>query len=295
MAKKFTGIYAALSTPFVGEEISPEKFRANIVKYNEFDLAGYVVLGSTGECVSISDDEAERLVKTARETAAEGKSVIAGTARESAKLTIDFTNRMADVGVDAALIRPPSYFKSKMTKEALKKHFWTVADKSRVPVVVYNIPQNTGISLESALVLELAEHPNIVGLKESSGNIALLGELLPQLPSDFSYLLGHGSAFLPALLMGASGAILAVADAAPGLCAKVYRLFREGKIREAAELQLDLIPLNKAVMETYGLPGLKQALDLEGWYGGPVRLPLLPIEEKGKAELAALLKKLGLI
>ncbi|MDP2914760.1 MAG: dihydrodipicolinate synthase family protein [Candidatus Aminicenantes bacterium] len=295
MAKKFRGIYAALLTPFVGDEIATDQFRDNILKFNEQDLAGYVVLGSTGECVSISDEESERLVRTAREAAAKGKTIIAGTARESTRLTIDFTNRMADLGVDAALVRPPSYFKAKMTKEALKKHFLAVADRSRVPIIVYNIPQNTGLSLEAQLILELSEHPNIVGLKESSGTISFLGELIRRLPADFSYLLGHGSAFLPALLMGASGAILAVANAAPALCAKTFRLFNEGKIGEAATLQLDLVPLNKAVMESYGIAGLKYALDRQGWYGGPVRLPLLPMEEKGQAEIDALLKKLGLI
>ena len=295
MAKKFKGIYAALLTPFVGDEIAADKFRDNILKFNEYDLTGYVVLGSTGECVSLSDEESERLVRTAREAAAKGKAIIAGTARESTRLTVEFTNRMADLGVDAALVRPPSYFKSKMTHEALKKHYLAVADRSRVPVILYNVPQNTGITLEGKLILELAGHPNIMGLKESSGTIAFLGELIRRLPADFSYLLGHGSAFLPALLMGASGAILAVANAAPDLCVKTFRLFSEGRIGEAAALQLDLVPLNKAVMEIYGIPGLKYALDRQGWYGGPVRPPLLPMEENGKAEIDAQLRKLGLI
>jgi len=295
MAKMFSGIYAALLTPFAGDEIATDKFRDNILKYNEYGLSGYVILGSTGECVSISDDESERLVRTAREAAAKGKAVIAGTARESTRLTVDFTNRMADLGADAALVRPPSYFKAKMTFEALKKHYLTLADRSRLPIIVYNIPQNTGIALEARLVFELAQHPNIVGLKESSGTISFLGELIRRLPADFSYLLGHGSSFLPALLMGASGAILAAANAAPGVCVEIFRLFREGKIREAAALQLDLIPLNKAVMEIYGIPGLKHALDRQGLYGGPVRLPLLPMEEKGRAEIDALMKTLRLI
>lgn len=295
MAKKFVGIYAALLTPFVDDEVAVDKFRDNIFRYDEYDLAGYVVLGSTGECVSISDEDSTRLVRTAREAAAKGKAVIAGTARESTRLTIDFTNRMADLGIDAALVRPPAYFKAKMTHEALKRHYLTVADRSRAPIIVYNIPQNTGITLESKLILELAGHPHIIGLKESSGTIAFLGELIRRLPADFSYLLGHGSAFLPALFMGASGAILAVANAAPALCARVFRLFKEGKIQDAAALQLDLIPLNKAVMEIYGIAGLKYALDRQGWYGGPVRLPLLPVDDKGRAELDALMKPLGLI
>ncbi len=293
MDKRFTGIFAALVTPFVGESLSIKKFKDNIRKYNAFDLAGYVVLGSTGECVSLSDEESGILIRAARETAAKGKKVIAGTARESTRLTIEFTNAMADLGIDAALVRPPSYYKSKMGREALKKHYLTLADRCRVPVIIYNIPQNTGISLESRLIVELSGHPNIAGLKESAGNLSFLGEVVPQLSKGFSYLLGSGNVILPGLVMGASGAILAVANAAPGFCLMIYRLFARGKIKEAARLQQALIPL-KAIMETYGIPGLKYCLDAQGFYGGPCRLPLLPIDKNEKAELGNLLKKLRL-
>ena len=294
MEKKFRGIFAALVTPFVGENLSIEKFKDNIQKYNASALAGYVVLGSTGECVSLSEEESARLVRTAKEAAAKGKKVVAGTARESTKLTIEFTNAMANLGIDAALVRPPSYYKSKMSRDALKKHYLTLADKSRVPLIIYNIPQNTGISLDSQLIIELSGHSKIVGLKESAGNLSFLGEVVPQVPAGFSYLLGSGNVILPGLVMGACGAILSVANAAPDICLKIYHLFQENKIEAAAKLQRDLIPLNKAIMETYGIPGLKYALDVQGYYGGPCRLPLLPIEENGKAELRGLLKRLGL-
>jgi len=294
VAKKFRGIFAALVTPFIGEKLSIEKFKDNIQKYNASALAGYVVLGSTGECVSLSDEESARLVRAAREAAAKGKKVIAGTARESTKLTVEFTNAMADLGIDAALVRPPSYYKSRMSRDALKKHYLTLADKSRVPLIIYNIPQNTGISLESRLIMELSSHSNIIGLKESAGNLSFLGEVVPKVPAGFSYLLGSGNVILPGLVMGACGAILSVANAAPDICLEIYKLFQENKIEAAAKLQRDLIPLNKSIMETYGIPGLKYALDVRGYYGGPCRLPLLPIEEKGKAELRGLMKKLGL-
>lgn len=294
MEKKFRGIFAALVTPFVGEKLSIEKFKDNIQKYNASALAGYIVLGSTGECVSLSDEESARLVRAAREAAAKGKKVIAGTARESTKLTVEFTNAMADLGIDAALVRPPSYYKSRMSRDALKKHYLTLADKSRVPLIIYNIPQNTGISLESRLIMELSSHSNIIGLKESAGNLSFLGEVVPKVPAGFSYLLGSGNVILPGLVMGACGAILSVANAAPDICLEIYKLFQENKIEAAAKLQRDLIPLNKSIMETYGIPGLKYALDVRGYYGGPCRLPLLPIEEKGKAELRGLMKKLGL-
>lgn len=295
MTKKFTGVFAALTTPFIGEEVSVEKFRENIKKFDKFDLSGYVILGSTGECVSLSDEESELLVRIAKETASPEKKIIVGTARESTKLTLDFTRRITGLGIDAVLIRPPSYFKSRMNKETLLKHYLAIADDCKVPLIIYNIPQNTGISLESGLIIELSKHQNIIGLKESSGNLAFIGEVIRYVNEDFNYLLGAGSVFLPGLMMGACGAILALANVAPGLCTKVYKLFLEGKNDEAAKLQLDLIPLNKAIMVTYSIPGLKYMLDLQGFYGGHCRLPLLPLEEKGKNELAGLLKNLGLL
>ncbi len=295
MPKRFNGIYTALLTPFRKDEIALDHFRDNIARYNATGLAGYVVLGSTGECVSITDDEAAALVKTAREAAGPGKAVIAGTARESTRLTIEFTRRAADLGAEAALVRTPSYFKGKMTRDVLKAYYLEVADAAPVPVIVYNVPANTGITLEGPLILELSSHPNIAGLKESGGNLILAGELIPRLPADFSYLLGHGSAFLPALLLGASGAILAVANAAPSVCVEIYDLFKSGKIVEAARRQLELIPLNKAVMETYGIPGLKYALEAQGGHGGEARRPLLPIDDRAKSEIRARLQALGLI
>jgi len=295
MHHSFKGIFAALTTPFIGDEISPEKLKENIQKYNSFDLAGYVILGSSGESVYLSDKESEELVQTAKKTASQGKKIIVGTARESTKGTLEFTNRMADFDIDAALIRTPSYFKSRMDQEALKKHYLTIADKSEVPVLIYNIPRNTGVSVDSELIAELSDHPNITGIKDSSGNLAFLEETIPHIDSHFNFLLGAGSVLLLGLKLGASGGILGMASAAPAQCVKLYNLFLERQMNEAAELQLDLIHLNKAVVDTFGIPGLKYALDLLGFYGGPPRLPLLPLDEKGKREMEAILSKIGLL
>jgi 4-hydroxy-2-oxoglutarate aldolase len=294
MSLPLEGVYAALTTPFAGDEISTEKMQENVAKYNRTELAGYLVLGSTGESVLLTDDESERLVEAVVGAAAPGRKVLVGTARESTRATIEFTARAARQGVAAALVRPPSYYKSKMTREALKRHFLAVAEASRVPVIVYNMPQNTGISIEPQLVVDLAPHPNIVGLKESSGSLAFLAEVVRGVPPDFHYFVGSGHVVYPGLEMGASGAILAVANAAPETCTEIFRLFKAGRRDEARKLQLDLVPLNKAVTETFGIAGLKCAQDLRGYYGGPARLPLLPIDEKGKRDIEALLKKLGL-
>jgi 4-hydroxy-2-oxoglutarate aldolase len=294
LSKPLEGVYAALTTPFAGDEIAADKLRDNVQKYNRTDLAGYLVLGSTGESVSLTDGESLQLVEAVVAAATPEKKILVGTARESTKGTIDFTNSLAGRGIAAALVRPPSYFKSKMTREALKTHYWAVAEASKLPVLIYNMPQNTGISLEPQLIIDLAPHPNIIGLKESSGSLAFLGEVVREVPDRFHYFLGSGHVIYPGLEMGACGAILAVANAAPEMSAEIFRLFKAGKKDEARRLQLDLVPLNKALMEVYGIAGLKYAQDLRGYYGGPARLPLLPVGEQAKRDIAALLKKMGL-
>lgn len=293
MNKPLEGVYVALTTPFAGDEIDPRKLRANVRRLNETALAGYLVLGSTGECVSLTDEESLELVQVVLEAAAPDKKILVGTARESTKATIEFTGRLPVHGIEAVLVRPPSYFKSKMTCEALKAHYLAVAEASRYPVLIYNMPQNTGISLDPRLVIDLATHPNIAGLKESGGSLSFLAEVVREVRGGFHYFLGSGQVVYPGLEMGACGAILAVANAVPEMCAELFRLFKSGAKDEARGLQLDLVPLNKVLVEIYGIAGLKCAQDLRGFYGGPTRLPLLPVDDKGRAEIAAVLKEAG--
>lgn len=295
MREKFQGVFAALITTFEHDQISLTKFKENILKYDSFDLAGYVVAGSSGEAAYLSDEESEALVQAAKDAMSPRKKIIVGTARESTAATIAFTNRMAGLGVDAALIRTPSYFKSQMTSDALKKYYTSIADQVRIPVIPYHIPQVTGLTITPQLVVELAKHPNIPGIKDSSGNLPFLGEVIRDLPPDFSYLLGAGSVFFFGLLLGAAGGILRLADAVPEQCARLYRLFREEKWREAARLQLSLIPLNNAIIQSYGIPGTKYAMDLLGFHGGSPRLPLLPLEDKGKKDIERILGRLNLL
>ena len=295
MNKPLEGLYVALTTPFVGDEISTAKLAENVRRLNATAVDGYLVLGSTGESVSLTDAESLELVEAVLEAAAPGKKVLVGTARESTKGTIDFTASLPPHGIAAVLVRPPSYFKSKMTREALKAHYTAVADASRYPVLVYNMPQNTGISLEPRLVIDLAAHPRIAGLKESSGSLSFLAEVIREVPESFHYFLGSGNVVYPGLEMGACGAVLAVANAAPEMSAEILRLFKAGKKDQARKLQLGLVPLNRLLVEVSGIAGLKHAQDLRGYYGGPTRLPLLPIDESAKREIASLLRKLGLL
>ena len=293
ITKPLEGVYIALTTPFAGDRVAAGKLADNVALYNAVDLAGYLVLGSTGESVSLSDSESLELVEACVKTAGPGRKILAGTARESTWATVEFTNMVAGCGVEAALVRPPSYYKSSLTRQALKTHFLEVADKSRLPIILYNMPQNTGISLEPQLVLELAPHPNIIGLKESSGSLGFLAEVVREAPEAFHYFVGSGHVVYPGLEMGASGAILAVANAVPEICAEIFKLFKAGKKDEARRLQLDLVPINKALTQKTGIAGLKYAQDIRGYFGGPTRLPLLPIDAEAKREIAALFRKLG--
>ena len=295
MPKNFTGIFAPLTTPFEKENAAPDRLAENIRKYNSTTLAGYVILGSTGESVYLSDDESIRLVSAAMKAAASDKTIIVGTARESTALTIDFTNRMAGLGGDAALIRTPSYFKSRLDDDALKHHFLTIADSSKIPIIVYNIPVHTGIILSPHVVIELSRHSNIIGIKDSSGNLAFLGEVKPYLHEKFHFLLGAASILLPGLIMGADGGIITVSSVAPNLSTELYEQYKNNTFEQAIKTQFSLIPLNKALIQIYGVPAVKYALDLLGFYGGPPRSPLQPLSEQGKREVREILNTLGLI
>ncbi len=292
--KRFEGIFAALTTPFQNGELAPDLFVANLNSYNQTSLSGFVVLGSTGEAVLLGEKEAEILVTLARKNISPGKKLIAGASRESVQEAVNFINHLADLGAEAALVKPPYYYKSKMNREAVRAFFLAVADKSKIPLLIYHIPQNTGIPLDSELIIELAKHPRIIGLKDSSGNLATVGEVVPSVKSDFCFLTGAGSILLPSLMMGACGAILAVATVIPEICCRIYKLFLEGKYQEAMEWQLKIIPLNRALTQTFGISAIKYALDLIGLYGGEPRLPLLPLSVEEKQQIYSLLKSLGL-
>jgi len=295
MEQRFKGNFAPLTTPFKNDDIYLEKFQENIHRYNEFNLSGYVISGSTAESVYLSDDEVEELVKSAVEASSSDKQIIAGTAKESTKITLEFSNRIAELGIDAALIRTPSYFKALMTQEALKKHYLTIADRSKVPLIIYHIPRYTGISLSPELLADLSKHEMIAGIKDSSGNMGFLDRVMPLLDPSFDFLLGAGSMFYPGLMMGASGGVLALSDIAPAQCVQLYCLYLEKRWDEAKQLQHDLVPLNQALTVEHGIPAIKYALDLIGFYGGPCRPPLLEITEADKQKIRGILTTLKLI
>jgi len=292
--KGIKGIFAPIPTPFIDEEIAWESLRENLTLWGKTGLSGIVVLGSNGEQPYVDEDEKVELWAFSRKAFPKDKMVIAGTGCESTRATIRLTKKAADVGVDAALVITPHYFKANMKDPALERYYLDVADNSPIPVLLYNMPGNTGLNMSSSLVKKLSAHPNIAGIKDSSGNIVQISEIIRDVRDDFSVFAGSASFLLPSLVMGARGGTLACANVVPDLCVRVFDLFNQGKIHEAREVQKEILTLNALVTSKYGVAGLKAALDMIGYFGGLPRKPILPLKEEEKAEIRRELVRLGL-
>lgn len=285
------GIIPPLVTPFREDGVLDlPAFEANLERYAEHDLGGYLVLGSNGEAASLEESEKLALVAAARRHA-HGRLVLAGTGLESTAATIALTRKAADQGADAALVLTPHYYKSQMRAGALKAHFEAVAEGSPIPVFVYSVPAFTGLVLPEELPAALAAHPRIAGLKESSGDIGLMGKILQSVPPTFEVACGNAPVLYPALCLGAVAGILAVACCAPRAAAAVYRAFVAGDHETARRLQRVLTPLATAVTATWGVPGLKLATDMAGFSGGFPRAPLQPAPAAAREQIPALLAR----
>jgi 4-hydroxy-2-oxoglutarate aldolase len=284
------GIFPALVTPFdAAGDVSLSAVRHNIALYNQTGVAGFVVLGSTGEAVMLAREEADSVLVAAREGAAAGKVLIAGTGAESTIETISRTKRAAALGYDVALVKTPYYYKPVYRPETYLHHYRAVADASPIPVLLYSVPQFTGITLETREILSLSEHPNIIGIKDSSGVIQRIAEVVGGAAPEFQVLTGGAAVIYPALALGARGAILALASALPEKCTEVYELFVGSKHESARKLQLQLAAASKQIVSEAGIAGVKFAMDLRGYHGGVPRLPLLPLKEEKKQQIAALI------
>jgi 4-hydroxy-2-oxoglutarate aldolase len=287
---EFRGIFPALTTPFEEDGwVSLGGLKENIRRYNKTGLAGYLVLGSTGEAVMLLRAEADAVLAAVKEVAAPEKLLIAGTGAESTAETITRTRRAAALGYQAALVKTPYYYKPVYCAETYIRHYRAVADASPIPVLLYSVPAFTGVTLESPEILKLAEHPNIAGIKDSSGNVQRLGEVVSGAPAEFQVLTGGAAVVYPALAVGASGAILALAAALPEKFVELYDFVQQGKHEQAKRLQLALATTSKRIVSECGIAGVKYAMDLRGYHGGVPRLPLLPLAEEKKQQIAALL------
>ena len=296
MAKiDLNGIFPPIPTPFINEKVAYDKLAANIERWNGTGLKGFVVLGSNGEYVSLSEEEKRAVVDTAVQAAADGMLVIAGTGCESTAETVRLTEDCAQLGADAALVVTPHYYGGRMNDAALVQYFSAVADQSPIPILLYNVPKFTHINMAADLVARLSKHPNIIGLKDSSGNVIQLGEILNAVAGNFNVLVGTAGVLLSGLILGCAGGINALANVAPKQCVAIMDLVNAGDLDAARELQLKMIPVNQAVTAVYGVPGLKTALDMLGYFGGAPRAPLRPSSKRERSEMEAILKKADLL
>lgn len=284
---KLQGIFPALTSSFDHEgKLYKAKIFHNVEKLNQIALAGYAVCGSTGETPLLSVEERLQLMAWVKEASAEGKTLIAGVGAESVQETVEVANRAAALGYHAALVLTPFYYRNQMHRpETQALFFRSVADRSRLPVLIYNIPQVTGYDLPIDTIAELSHHPNIAGMKDSSGNLEKMNEVVRVVKPGFQTLSGAGVSFWEALQIGASGAILAIANALPYACVTIWEAFRTRQEDAGHDWQSRITPAARLIAAKYGIPGLKYAMDLNGYYGGPPRLPLVPPSPVGRAEI----------
>ncbi len=288
------GIYTPIVTPFNDfEEIDYDKMSHNLDRWKRTRLTGFVVLGSNGEFVFLKKKKKIDLIKYVLNYSAREKRIIVGTSCESTRETIKLNHRVAEFGADAVLVIPPCYYKGAMKDEILYDYFIEVAEESPIPVFIYNMPANTGINLPSSLVTRLSQHPNIVGIKDTSGNIVQVAELVRDTNKEFAVFAGNAGYLLPSLTIGAKGATLALANILPEDCCELFSLYRSGNIHEAKSLQIKMLEINQMVTVKFGIPALKAAMDLLGYEGGKPRKPLRPISTQERKVLEEALIRYG--
>jgi 4-hydroxy-2-oxoglutarate aldolase len=290
------GVFTPIPTPFDEDgQVAHDKLEFNLGKWNKTGLSGYIVLGSNGEWVFLNEREKLAVLKTARQVIPKDKLMVAGTASESTVNTLALTEEAADIGADAAIIINPSYYKSQMTVPVLVNHYRVIADASPIPIMIYNLPPATGIDLSADLLVELSQHPNIIGVKDTSGNMPKMGETIRRADPSFHVVSGSANFFYPSLAIGVTGGILALANVAPDESVEMFRLFNAGEIEKGRALHLRMLPVNLAITSRFGISGLKAALDMVGFYGGLPRLPLLPLDDERREEVRNILKTAGLL
>ena len=286
MKDRLRGIFPPIPTTFDDRgDLDTAAIASNVRQWMTTGLKGILALGSNGEAGFVDEDESDRVITAVRAAIPADRLLLVGAGRESTRATMAATRRAADLGADAVLIRTPSFFKSQMTTDALMKHYVAVADASPVPMLLYNLPGPTGISLTLPLIQSLADHPNVIGVKETSPELDRLGQFAAVRPERFSVMCGWAPVVYPALVSGATGAILAVANVLPDETVTLFEHVRAGRHADALALQRRLTPIAQMVSTTYGVAGLKAALDLVGYRGGPVRAPLLPISDRVRSEI----------
>jgi 4-hydroxy-2-oxoglutarate aldolase len=291
---KLQGIFPPIATPFDHDgNIYASKVQHNVEKWNRTALSGYVVCGSTGESVFLTPDEKFTLWEMVAKHAAPDKLLIAGTGVESVRETVWLTNRAAEMGYKAVMVRTPHYYKNLINNAAGQMLYYrTVADQAKLPLIIYNWPQVTGVDIPPDAVAALSEHPNIIAIKESSGNLEKVMQMIREVKPGFQVLVGSAPTLWPSLLMGACGAILAYANAAPYSTIAIWEAYRTRDEAAGLDWQNRIGRAAFLVTAKHGIPGLKYAMDLNGYYGGPPRLPLTVATPEAKREIEEAFKDL---
>lgn len=293
MAIRLSGILAPICTPFVNQEVSVEQMRNNVRRYRQAPLAGYFALGSNGENKSLTEKEKLQILEAVVSEKADHQLVLAGAGYESTRQTIAFSKQAAEAGADLVTVVTPSYFKKRLTDEVLIRYYTDIADAVPVPVVAYNAPGFTGVTISAGVIAEISRHPNIAGMKDTSkGNMS---RYLQAAGEQFDVLSGTVSTLFESMALGATGGVVSLANAFPEPCCRLYEAFVSGDIPAARELHFRLFRLNQSVSGSFGVAGVKYAMELGGFYGGDPRLPLLPITEEGKESIRKAVQTAGLI
>jgi 4-hydroxy-2-oxoglutarate aldolase len=284
---KLHGIFPPITTPFDHNgDLYKAKLRHNVEKWNLTALAGYVVCGSTGESVMLTPEEKFQLWEWVAEYAAPEKLLMAGTGMESVRETVALTNHAAGLGYKAAMVRTPHYYKNLVNNAAAQMlYFRAVADQAKIPIMIYNWPQATGVDIPAEAVIQLSEHQNIIAVKESSGNIEKVMTMVRESSPGFQVLSGSAPTLWPCFSVGAVGAVLAFANAAPYSTIAIWEAWRTRETEAAADWQNRIARAAVLVTTRYGIPGLKYAMDLNGYYGGPPRLPLTTLCPEARKEI----------
>lgn len=282
---KLHGVMPPMVTPFTADgSVDYAAFTANLKSWNSTGLSGYLVNGSNSETAYLSEEEKLKLVELTAEHAAAGMHIMAGTGLEEPRATIEFTNKCAERGAMSALVLTPSYYDSAMNSAALIDFFTRVAEGSRIPILIYNVPKYTHVNIKADAVAKLAQHENIIGMKDSTGDVPQLANFLRVTEGQhYNVLVGTASAWYPAMTLGIQAGIHALANCAPRAGVAGQAAFAAGDYAKSCAIYQAALPLNAAVTGTYGIPGLKYACELAGYHGGYVRCPLQPLSEEGKA------------
>jgi 4-hydroxy-2-oxoglutarate aldolase len=295
MSLRVDGVFGPVVSTFKRDsgDLDCAAFTANVKSHIDAGMLGVVVCGSTGEAALVSETERLELLEAARRAVPTDKMVFMGTGAESTRLTVRRCHEAQTVGADAVLVVAPHYYSNAMSIDALRAHYRRVADESPLPVLLYNIPKYMHFKIPPELVAELAQHPNIVGIKDSSGDLDLLKSYLQAQSATFSVLTGNGGQLHPALMAGARGGILAVALFQAARSVEIFRAHGKGDHVTAERVQNEMKPLAMTIVGEMGVPGVKAAMDAVGLHGGPVRGPLQDLDPAGRARVSALLSGLS--